>query len=261
MIAIVSWWVNISEKGYRIGDCTINEFDTNGKLIYVLNASFDKKGEIYGEFKQIVYVSVSNLPESGNYNFCILSPMKPDLYKGTVNTYKGKLDIKGKSKETDLINYDDCSASGLAMSYQGIGINTYYNSGDYQTICKTYYDGEKLHSIYHGKMEKGLYSDKTGTADYISFDEEGNIKTLYKGNFVDGNFNDSTGNAFWFIHTPNNSYGNWGYAKGIFKNNGYASNDGGSRYYDSFEKVISAHEDDFYKISKEVRDVIYNSAT
>lgn len=52
--------------------------------------------------------------------------------------------------------------------------------------------------------------------------EDGTVKTLYQGNFVDGKFNDHTGNAWYIVKEKDTKYM---YAKGNFENNTCIEND------------------------------------
>lgn len=74
---------------------------------------------------------------------------------------------------------------------------------------------------YNGNTVNGKYEDNTGNAYYISFNEDGTIKTLYVGQFSNGTFNDNTGEA-WDISYSEESR-NYIYNKGIFKD-GNATN-------------------------------------
>lgn len=53
-------------------------------------------------------------------------------------------------------------------------------------------------SHYHGNTENGSYEDDTDSAYLVAFFEDGSTRTVYKGRFKDGVFNDETG-AAWYI--------------------------------------------------------------
>lgn len=55
-----------------------------------------------------------------------------------------------------------------------------------------------LMSYYNGKTLDGQYNDTSGQAYYVSFYEDGTVKTLYQGCMQDGQFVDETGEA-WYI--------------------------------------------------------------
>ena len=53
-------------------------------------------------------------------------------------------------------------------------------------------------SHYHGNTENGNYEDNKGNAFLIAFFEDGSTRTIYKGRFKEGLFNDETDEA-WYI--------------------------------------------------------------
>lgn len=80
---------------------------------------------------------------------------------------------------------------------------------------KELYHGDTTDSL-NGDTVESLYNDDSGNAYYISFFDDGTVKTLYQGNFKDGKFNDNTGNAWYIVKDIDTDYM---YFKGSFENN------------------------------------------
>ena len=74
---------------------------------------------------------------------------------------------------------------------------------------------QKLH-FYSGCTKDGMYCDDTGEAYFISYFDDGSVKTLYQGCFKNGEFNDASGNAWYITKEKNTDYM---FYKGAFVNN------------------------------------------
>lgn len=72
-----------------------------------------------------------------------------------------------------------------------------------------------LRSYYKGATKDGLYNDATGDALLVLFDEEGYVKTLYQGRFVNGKMADATGLAWEITSNPEKDIP-YMYQQGVF---------------------------------------------
>lgn len=77
--------------------------------------------------------------------------------------------------------------------------------------------GNRLEGFYQGITSDGNYNDNTGNAYLIKYNDDGTVRTLYKGGFYKGQFSDSSGDA-WYITKGEDT--NYMYYKGNFKYGG-----------------------------------------
>ena len=115
-------------------------------------------------------------------------------------------------------------AAGITRKYSGS--NDYKTGIDYSNISPKDVIGTyqllsmvntKLLSCYNGYTKDGLYEDNTGNAYYISFFNDGTVKTLYVGKFREGQFCDSS-NDSWYISKEENT--DYMFYKGSFNEDG-----------------------------------------
>jgi len=107
-----------------------------------------------------------------------------------------------------------------------------------------------LISYYRGRISNGYFNDNTGNAISISYTEEGFIRTLYRGHFVNGAFvdqrpfdeNSLENSAFW-IALANDESRYYFYA-GPFLNNQPRNNN----WHLSEERRISISENPAYRL-------------
>lgn len=93
-----------------------------------------------------------------------------------------------------------------------------------------------LMSYYNGETLDGQYNDTSGQAYYVSFYEDGTVKTLYQGCMKDGQFVDETGEA-WYITSNRTNGVPYMYYCGKFDKNPLGEID--ESMYDLSEKEIA----------------------
>ena len=69
---------------------------------------------------------------------------------------------------------------------------------------------------YYGNTKDGLFHDDSGNAVYIRLDVDGTVKSMYKGSFSKGYFEDATGNAWNLVYWDSEGY--YICNSGVFKN-------------------------------------------
>lgn len=89
----------------------------------------------------------------------------------------------------------------------------------------------KLEAFYHGNTSEGFYNDDTGEAYLVKYADDGTVRTLYKGKFVNGDFVDDTGTAWYITKDEKTDYM---YYRGTFIG-GHPANEEG----DTFENPVS----------------------
>lgn len=123
-----------------------------------------------------------------------------------------------KSEEEKIKSGDTWKYSKTKDYEQSIDYN-YPTEDDfiYPDALKNELD-ERLISRYHGNTSNGKYNhiDTQPSAYLIKFDDDGTVKTLYYGNFKDGDFCDNTTHA-WYITRNPEKYTYYRYYSGIFR--------------------------------------------
>lgn len=96
-----------------------------------------------------------------------------------------------------------------------------------------------MQKYYNGNTVDGKYEDNTGNAYYISFDENGTVKTLYIGRFANGNFNDDTGEAWEISYSED--YETYVYNRGSFKDGGFVGGDSKQVDAEGINELVSGY--------------------
>lgn len=178
----VYFYGQFNENNHWDGDCILNVYKNNN-LILITEAEYNDGALL--TYKQ----ALSNNKNSE----WIISERKNegDLNSGDSWKYTSG-QVFTKSFNFDTVNaIDICSVNNFNSNLSA-----------------------KLKEYYHGNTSKGYYNDNTGNAYFISYMDDGTVKTLYVGNFNNGLFDDSTGNAWYITRTAETNYM---YFKGIFK--------------------------------------------
>lgn len=179
-------------ENYRwYGECILNIY-TDKKLSCIFEA-------IYNDGQLFSYRRVS---DEGNGTWEVADRVdKGDYRTGETWVYSKTIDYPqeislGDYEESKMIMYDD-----------------FVNSTQ-----------EKLLSYYNGKTSDGFYNDDSGNAYLIKYFKEGEIKveddknvirTLYQGEFANGNFEDEGYDAWEITREANTTYM---YYEGSFSN-------------------------------------------
>lgn len=150
-------------------DCTINVYENN-KLILISETVYDNG--IPSSFKQ-VYPSTTK--------------EKVNVWSITDRTYDKEITYG------DTWNYFKTNDYIKNFKLEDATINDILYVSQFENDMKNF---SLLEGYYYGKIENGTYTDDDNSESYIiKNDEYGFIRTLYIGNFKDGDFDDHTGKA------------------------------------------------------------------
>lgn len=180
--------------------------------------------------KEVYFLGQYN--ENDNWNGkCILnvyegekldSVLEAIYNNGELYSYKRvSREADGKWKVTDKINKKDYKIGetwiyNVSETYEkNISLNDYDESKMLVYEDFLYLEKEELLSYYNGKTSDGYYNEdkedsyliKYFTKNEIDFGEnERVIKTIYKGNFVNGIFEDESDKSWYITREPNTTY-------------------------------------------------------
>ena len=175
-----------NEKNHWDGWCTINVYE-NHKLVLITDAEY-KDGEV-GSYEQ-VFISEDKKTW--------LVAKRTHINDGE-NSYN--------VGETWQYIYEDYNQE---FSFLDVSDTDIVSVEEFKKTMNLNLDG-----YYNGKTAKGFYNDDTGEAYLVKYADDGTVRTLYKGQFENGNFVDTTENA-WYI--TKNIETDYMYYKGIFRN-------------------------------------------
>lgn len=172
------------------GNCVVNAYDSNGNLVYILEAVYDD-----GTVLRSRQVS----KDVTNQEADIWSVMDRVIIEDT--------------KSGDIFNYYRTSEVKQNFSFDSINTNCLIYVKDFKNeFCS------QLESVYHGSTQAGYYNDNSGNAYLVKFDTNGYVKTLYIGNFSDGKYMDKSGNA-WGISRSDDGKAHYMYTRGMYEDN------------------------------------------
>ena len=97
----------------------------------------------------------------------------------------------------------------------------------------------KVLTYYYGNTSNGVYSDNSGKAYEVIYNEDGTVKTLYVGRFSDGTFNDATGKAWDIAYAD--QYGFYVHNIGTFKNGSAVNKSHDPISIEDINKIISEY--------------------
>lgn len=76
-----------------------------------------------------------------------------------------------------------------------------------------------IEGYYCGNISNGYYNDDTGEAYTVKYTQDGHVRTVYMGKFMDGLPDDQSGNAWQIVFDNSDNAKKYFYYKGNFKNN------------------------------------------
>jgi hypothetical protein len=182
-----------------------------------------------------------------NYN----QVLKGKNSSGTESWYIANRTNKGKfnSGETWQHKYEE-SIISLTETSDNLSSNSVITFETFKYRLAT-----KLEGYYNGNTTNGNYNDTTGQAYLVKFLDNEKVKTLYQGNFKDGVFEDDTGNA-WDISKENDTP--YMYYKGYFKDGKKINNEGSTFEHDlTLERIQEILGDKTYDVDLEWDYQIY----
>ena len=170
----VYFYGQFNENNHWDGRCIINTYENN-QLLYIMDATYDD-GKLL-DYKQVMKRTdkdewiVSDRKNEGSYNSgkTMVFALKDEFTKSF--TMDNVTNIM-------ILNVDDFLQS---LNSPMIG-------------------------YYSGNTSGGLYNDDTGNAYLVKYNADGKVKLIYQGCFVDGQFKDSTNNAWSIACEENTKY-------------------------------------------------------
>lgn len=181
------------------GYCVVNEYDSNGNLVGICESNFDNG-------VRLDYVTV--------------------LYdKENIWDYYNRTCEDGYNSGESITYYLE---SNVVSNFT----NTNVRVSDILYADKFLENANpRMLKYYYGNTSDQLFNDSTGEAYFVKYSEDGYVKTLYCGGFVNGQFEDMSGDAWYIVKEDDTTYM---YYKGQFKG-GYPAKDSES----VFENYLS----------------------
>lgn len=179
-----------NEKGCWNNNCIINQY-LDGKLMMIMDATYDN-GKLVS-YKQVKNTDIVTNNEKLNIWLVSARKVVDDSNEGETWTYYKKEDV--------LCDFDS----------ENLAYNDIMSQNDFLTK----FDLVK-ESYYCGNTSNDKYNDETGKAYIVKYNEEGFVRYLYEGKFIDGEPCDMTGNA-WSIALGYDGK-NYYYYKGVIQN-------------------------------------------
>lgn len=178
-----------NENNQWDGNCIINTY-SNDKLVLIMEAEYDNG--VLVSYKQVM----QGMSKAGKV-WSIADRVHHETYN---------------SGETWNYMYEECLKE---FGFEDVSEEDILSVDDFELDIKR---TSLLEGYYYGNTSEGFYNDKTDTAYIIKFSDDGYIRTLYKGRFKNGNFDDNTGNAWEIVFDSSNSINRYFYYEGKFEN-------------------------------------------
>lgn len=201
-----------NENYHWDGYCVTNTYNSDGTLYGICESNFDDGKRI--DYKTVLSVDAENNKWDYYSRVC---DGKSNIgisieYIFEYNTEKNFTDTN--VRRTDMLFVDE-----FMEKHDAILIN-----------------------YYHGRTSDKLYNDDTGEAYLITFHEDGTVRTLYVGNFVNGYPHDKTNKAWNIAYAEEVGY--YVHNTGTFSN-GYADKHSSEEFtYEEIEELISKYDFD-----------------
>lgn len=186
----------IDEKGRWNNRCIINKY--NGNMLSMIMDSIYESGILKG-YRQLFSFTNSNgtavwAIAERNISDESTSGNTVTFYKTANNEIVKNFDFDTLT-DIDIMNIDDfVSQNSLILEgyYNGYTSNGYFNDDTGDAYLVKYDIYGFVRTLYVGKIQNGNFHDTTGNAWYIVRDPDKKTKYMYyKGNFVDGQREDS----------------------------------------------------------------------
>ncbi len=163
------------------GECIINVYENNN-LTLIMDA-------IYDNGTLLTYKQANKFTTKSGINVWNISNRTcKDNYSTGENWYY----FRGENEYTKQFTFDTVVSENILKI------------DDFESKLKD--DGSWLEGYYCGITQDGHFNDDTSNAFIVKFFEDGTIRTLYAGNFKDGDFCDTSGNAWYITKETNTTY-------------------------------------------------------
>jgi len=176
----------LNDDGYWDGNCIVNVYE-NGLLTLITDAIYDG-GNLVNYKQAYTFTSFS-----GETVWAISK--KTEENHGEIWTYFYQ----------DFIQ---------AFSYEDLDASKVFTVDGFEALIQSV--GFVPEGYFYGSTSEGYYNDTSGKSYMVKYFRNGDVRTLYLGHFVNGTFNDDTGNA-WMIGKASESQATYTYYKGIFE--------------------------------------------
>lgn len=194
-------------------DCLINVYE-NDKLVLISETVYD-----------------NGIPTSSKQVF-------PSKTKDGANVWS----ITDRKYEKDFNNgktwnYFRLKEFSKTFEFNNAEIDDILNVSDFKDDIKSF---SLLEGYYYGKVQNGKYNDDEKNVSYmVKNDNNGFVRTVYIGNFKDGDFDDTTGKAEEIVY--DGTVNKYFYYIGKFEN-GERENDDNLKYIDweDIDRIIKS---------------------
>lgn len=198
---------------------------STGEGVTISEISNQKAFYIYQDDNQEI-LFYGQLTEEGQWDGeCLINVYENDILMNITDSVYEEGTLKSYKQVSSFVNNRGITVWSVAYrTIVGEGISsgesyTYYkvedcskrfNKATEENLILVEDFQEKYCTIpegyYYGQTSGGNYNDTTGESYNIKYFENGKIRTLYVGNFVDGEYCDSTGNAWYITKEKNTEY-------------------------------------------------------
>lgn len=180
----VLFWGMLNENLQWSGYCVTNAYNADGTLYGICESNFDDGNRL--DYKSFI--------NDGNGKWIYSERECRDNYNAGIN----------KTFRYSTSRVKDFTQSNV-RAVDFLYVDKYLDNNEMVLLWE-----------YRGNTVEGKYNDTTGKANYISYYDDGSVKTLYQGKFVDGLFNDTTGKA-WQISCDRDRNAKYQYYQGPFR--------------------------------------------
>lgn len=208
---------------------------STGEKVTISDMSNQKVFCIYQDGNQEI-LFYGQLTEGGQWDGeCLINVYENDILMNITDSVYEDGILKSYKQVTSFVNNRGITVWSVAYRTivdEGISSGesyTYYKIEDYSKRFNTAKEEDLIRvedfrreyctipeGYYYGRTSGGYYNDITGESYNIKYFEDGKIRVLYVGNFINGEYCDSSGNAWYITKEKNTQYM---YFTGKFANN------------------------------------------
>jgi hypothetical protein len=228
-----SQWEDNTLIGTTVAGEKVYAKDCIGETVAIVYKENDKSVLFLGQYNSFYHWDGFCVTNVYDIDERLLAICESDFKDGKREYYKS---LVRDEENKNVIHYSDkkCTAQG------NLGINIDYSC---DTLPSKTFNNQSVDSkdvlyvddvikssnvymlqYYYGFSKSEKYNDSTGNAYLIKYDTDGTVLSLYKGQFLEGQPSDKTGQAFSIVYN-NTADGAYYYNHGLFEA-GYAKNHG-----------------------------------
>lgn len=227
------------------GKCIINSYYSDGTLFGISEAIFQDGKRLEFKTFAITEETINNLKDSKK------------IYKLLGSSKNENMRIWTKSDRVIDKNSNTETYIGTSIDY----ISDYIQTKDFtqdnvkptdilyiedfslplETVIYKYYYGHTYNFRYNHISDTNN-TEKAYYAEYTKIDDEYHIRLLYVGNFINGEFNDKTGNAWEIVYADDSKQ--YAYNKGTFNESRFTGDNRKNVDINQIEEIIADYEFD-----------------